>query len=55
MLTGQQIVYRRYASLYFICEVSETDNELFTLEVIHRYVEILDKYFGNVWLLVAIV
>jgi AP-1 complex subunit sigma 1/2 len=45
---GKKIVYRRYASLYFICEISETDNELFTLEVIHRYVEILDKYFGNV-------
>ena len=24
------------------------DNELITLEVIHRYVELLDKYFGNV-------
>lgn len=24
------------------------DNELDTLEVIHRYVELLDKYFGNV-------
>ena len=24
------------------------DNELIILEIIHRYVEILDKYFGNV-------
>jgi len=24
------------------------DNELYTLEVIHRFVEILDRYFGNV-------
>ena len=24
------------------------DNELLTLEVIHQFVEILDKYFGNV-------
>jgi clathrin adaptor complex small subunit len=24
------------------------DNELVTLEIIHRYVEVLDRYFGNV-------
>lgn len=24
------------------------DNELITLEIIHRYVEVLDRYFGNV-------
>uniref|UniRef100_A0A8C6FEQ9 AP complex subunit sigma n=1 Tax=Moschus moschiferus TaxID=68415 RepID=A0A8C6FEQ9_MOSMO len=29
-------VYKRY------------DNELITLEIIHRYVELLDKYFGSV-------
>ena len=28
--------------------VDPNDNELLTLEVIHRYVETLDKYFGNV-------
>ena len=44
----RQIVYRRYASLLFICEISEKDNELITLELIHRYVEVLDQYFGNV-------
>lgn len=38
----------RYASLYFCCCVEQNDNELLTLEVIHRYVELLDKYFGNV-------
>ncbi|CAH8562253.1 unnamed protein product [Dicrocoelium dendriticum] len=43
-----KIVYRRYASLYFTCAIDATDNELITLEIIHRYVEILDKYFGNV-------
>ncbi|KAI9494782.1 clathrin adaptor complex small chain-domain-containing protein [Zychaea mexicana] len=26
----------------------QDDNELITLEIIHRYVEILDRYFGNV-------
>ncbi|VDN10276.1 unnamed protein product [Dibothriocephalus latus] len=43
-----KLVYRRYASLYFLCAIEPEDNELLTLEVIHRYVEILDKYFGNV-------
>ncbi|KYB29045.1 AP-1 complex subunit sigma-2-like Protein [Tribolium castaneum] len=43
-----KIVYKRYASLYFCCAIEQEDNELLTLEVIHRYVELLDKYFGSV-------
>jgi len=43
-----KVVYKRYASLYFCCAVEQTDNELVTLEIIHRYVELLDKYFGSV-------
>ncbi|XP_070538742.1 AP-1 complex subunit sigma-2 isoform X1 [Ptychodera flava] len=43
-----KIVYKRYASLYFCCAIEEKDNELLTLEIIHRYVELLDKYFGSV-------
>ncbi|CEL63837.1 AP-1 complex subunit sigma-1 OS=Schizosaccharomyces pombe (strain 972 / ATCC 24843) GN=vas2 PE=1 SV=1 [Rhizoctonia solani AG-1 IB] len=43
-----KVVYRRYASLFFVCGISSGDNELVTLEVIHRYVEVLDRYFGNV-------
>ncbi|KAF3686618.1 AP-1 complex subunit sigma-2 [Channa argus] len=46
-----KIVYKRYASLYFCCAVEDQDNELITLEIIHRYVELLDKYFGSVSLL----
>lgn len=42
------VSFFRYASLYFCCCIERTDNELLTLEVIHRYVELLDKYFGNV-------
>jgi AP-1 complex subunit sigma 1/2 len=38
----------RYASLFFCAAISEDDNELIALEVIHRYVELLDKYFGSV-------
>ena len=42
------MVYRRYASLFFVCGIGQADNELVTLEIIHRYVEVLDRYFGNV-------
>uniref|UniRef100_A0A3Q3QW00 AP complex mu/sigma subunit domain-containing protein n=1 Tax=Monopterus albus TaxID=43700 RepID=A0A3Q3QW00_MONAL len=43
-----KIIYKRYASLYFCLGVENEENELLALEVIHRYVELLDKYFGNV-------
>jgi len=43
-----KVVYRRYASLFFVCGIGQRDNELVTLEIIHRYVEVLDRYFGNV-------
>jgi hypothetical protein len=43
-----KIVYRRYASLFFIAGCDSTDNELITLEVVHRFVEQMDKYYGNV-------
>ncbi|RMZ79521.1 hypothetical protein DV737_g3370, partial [Chaetothyriales sp. CBS 132003] len=43
-----KIVYRRYASLFFIAGCSPEDNELITLEIVHRYVEQMDKYYGNV-------
>ncbi|KAJ3353326.1 hypothetical protein AMAG_16171 [Allomyces macrogynus ATCC 38327] len=43
-----KIVYRRYASLFFVTGLDASENELLTLEVIHRYVELLDRYFGNV-------
>jgi hypothetical protein len=38
----------RYASLYFVTCVDNEDNELVTLETIHHFVEVLDRYFGNV-------
>ena len=39
---------RRYASLYFLACVDDDDNELIVLETIHHFVEVLDRYFGNV-------
>eukprot|EP00401_Gymnodinium_catenatum_P070572 CAMPEP_0117508134 /NCGR_PEP_ID=MMETSP0784-20121206/26790_1 /TAXON_ID=39447 /ORGANISM="" /LENGTH=153 /DNA_ID=CAMNT_0005303675 /DNA_START=66 /DNA_END=528 /DNA_ORIENTATION=- len=45
-----RVVYRRYASLYFIVgtDNDENANELALLEFIHTLVETLDKYFENV-------
>jgi len=43
-----KVVYRRYASLFFIAGCASTDNELISLEIVHRYVEQMDKYYGNV-------
>lgn len=44
------MIYRRYASLYFVCGVTVDENELNALEIVHRYVESLDEHFGNVCL-----
>lgn len=43
-----QVVYRRYASLFFLVGVDGDENELAVLEFVHALVESLDKYFGNV-------
>lgn len=43
-----KIVYKRYASLYFVACVDHDDNELLTMESLHLYVEALDRYFGSV-------
>ncbi|XP_042468229.1 AP-1 complex subunit sigma-2-like isoform X3 [Zingiber officinale] len=45
---GYKVVYRRYASLYFCMCIDADDNELEILEIIHHFVEILDRYFGSV-------
>ena len=43
-----KIVFKRYASLYFVACIEKEDNELIVLDVIHHFVEVLDRYFGNV-------
>jgi len=46
---GYKVVYRRYASLFFIVGARGDDlNELAILEFIHALVETLDKYFESV-------
>ncbi len=43
-----KIIYRRYAGLFFSLCVDVSDNELSYVEAIHCFVEMLDRYFGNV-------
>ena len=43
-----RVAYKRYASLYFVVGIDANDNELHALDMIHHYVEVLDRYFGNV-------
>ncbi|KCV68290.1 hypothetical protein H696_05209 [Fonticula alba] len=43
-----QVVYRRYASLFFIIGTDRDDNALAILELIHQFVISLDSFFGNV-------
>lgn len=43
-----KVIYRRYASLFFIIGIDQDDNELIGLEIIHRFVEQMDKLYGNV-------
>ncbi|XVF74032.1 hypothetical protein PTKIN_Ptkin13bG0029100 [Pterospermum kingtungense] len=45
---GFKVVYKRYAGLYFCMCINQGDNELEILDIIHHYVEILDRYFGSV-------
>lgn len=43
-----KVIYRRYASLFFLVGVDVEENELAILEFIHCLVETLDRYFSNV-------
>ncbi|KAL4457979.1 hypothetical protein ABPG75_012844 [Micractinium tetrahymenae] len=43
-----KVVYRRYASLFFLMGIDAEENELGILEMIHCMVETLDKWFSNV-------
>lgn len=43
-----KLIYRHYATLYFIVAVDETESELGILDLIQVFVEALDKCFANV-------
>lgn len=42
------LVYRRYAGLFCCICIEPDDNELYFLEALQLFVEILDTFFGNV-------
>ena len=43
-----KVVYKRYASLFFIIGVDKKENELAIFELIHLLVETFNTYFQNV-------
>lgn len=45
---GTKIIYRHYATLYFIFVVEETESELGILDLIQVFVETLDRCFESV-------
>jgi len=45
---GTKLVYRHYATLYFIFVVEETESELGILDLIQVFVETLDRCFESV-------
>ena len=45
---GVKLIYRHYATLYFIVAVDDSESELGILDLIQVFVEALDKCFANV-------
>ncbi|KAF6732748.1 AP-4 complex subunit sigma-1 [Oryzias melastigma] len=43
-----KLVYRQYAALIIVVGVSDGENELSIYELIHNFVEVLDKHFSRV-------
>ncbi len=43
-----RVIYRHYATLYFVFVVDYNESELGILDLIQVFVETLDKYFENV-------
>ncbi|KAL8169281.1 UNVERIFIED_CONTAM: AP-4 complex subunit sigma-1 [Gekko kuhli] len=44
-----KLVYRQYAALFIVVGINETENEMAVYELIHNFVEVLDKYFSRVF------
>ncbi|PVU86328.1 hypothetical protein BB559_006561, partial [Furculomyces boomerangus] len=43
-----KIIYRQYATLYFVFVVDKSESELGTLDLIHLFVETLNRVFDDV-------
>merc|ERR1719326_2778086 len=47
-LLGSKVIYRHYATLYFVFLVDQSESELGILDLIQVFVETLDRQFENV-------
>ena len=45
---GMKVIYKRFVSLYFIVGIGKDSNELIVSDMIQRYVEVMDREYGNV-------
>ena len=45
---GTKLIYRHYATLYFVIAVDQAESELGILDLVQVFVEVLDKCFENV-------
>lgn len=43
-----KLIYRHYATLYFVIAIDSTESEYDIYELIHLFVQCLDQYFENV-------
>ncbi|XP_051662263.1 AP-4 complex subunit sigma-1 isoform X3 [Manacus candei] len=43
-----KLVYRQYAALFVVVGIDQTENEMAVYELIHNFVEVLDKYFSRI-------
>ncbi|XP_076022197.1 AP-4 complex subunit sigma-1 [Genypterus blacodes] len=43
-----KLVCRQYAALYIVVGITDAENELSIYELVHNFVEVLDKYFSRV-------
>ncbi|CAF89648.1 unnamed protein product, partial [Tetraodon nigroviridis] len=43
-----KLVFRQYAALFIVVGISDGENELAVYELVHNFVEVLDKYFSRV-------
>ncbi|XP_060789908.1 AP-4 complex subunit sigma-1 isoform X2 [Neoarius graeffei] len=43
-----KLVYRQYAALFIVVGITDDENELSIYELVHNFIEVLDKYFSRV-------
>ena len=46
---GHRVIYRKYATLFFVFVVDEGESELAMIDLIQNWVQLLEKNFPDVW------